>query len=316
MKKKKLLTSMLGLLVLAQGSVIASTLVYSLRIRRALSVRGLDEQRDVSKVSVFMVPIYSQANSKITDDEKNVTYCEYRKVAENIIDVTYTNYRHWWAQLTTGLGEEWVKTKGQLNRNAKKFGWDDFVWSAGYNMLGNQELQFAFYGIGGIPASWTPSPLEDQDTFVGTKLVSLGAGSELSYSFINTPNHSMIFIFQNRLIYAFTRPWYPILNRCEKWQPGTAIDLLFGFMYLHSNTVAEAGYNPTFYNNEAYIQSFAKTNFEPYVRHGIYVRGSHSFKDVLAKGSSLVLGAGVSVSVSQHNERLGAATWLTLGGIF
>lgn len=294
----------------------ASTLVYSMRIRRAFNIRGLNGNETVSTTALTLVPIYTQRDRTIVTNFENRSFDESRKITGGVLNTRYTSAQRWWVEITTALAQEWFQNKGALQNSASKFELDDIVLAAGYNVLVNQDLQFVYYGIAGLPTSWTPTLDEIQDTFVGTNFFSLGAGSELSYSLINSDKRSLIFIFQNRLLHFFTRSWQPILKKGEKVQPGNAIDLLFSFMYRQKGNVFEVGYNPTFFNNEAVILANQKIYDDPFVRHGWYVRYSHSFRNVFGEQKPLIVGTGFSLSRAQKNSSNTYSVWGTFGGVF
>lgn len=295
---------------------VATSLVYSMRIRRAFSVHRLNKQSAHSTTALSSLPIYSQRNRHIIDEERGFNFCENRKIAGDVINVRYNSHKNWWFELTTAFADEWFTSKGAPRNSASRFGLDDIVLSAGYNIYEGDNLQFTYYAIGGVPTSWRPSHDEQFDTLVGTKFFSLGAGSELSYSFYNDKNKSFIVLFQNRLIHYFTRSWQPILPAGGKIQPGNTIDLLFSLMYRFSMNLAEIGYNPTFFNNAAVITGEQKIDGAPFVRNAVYVRYTHLFRDFFGSHKPLFLGAGFSYSQSRKFDARIYSAWGVVGIVF
>lgn len=298
------------------GDSFATSLVYSMRIRRAFSMRTLNAGEQHSTTAISSVPIFSQRKRHIVDAERATNICEDRKIAGDVLNIRYNARKNWWFEATTAFADEWFTAKGSVPNAASRFGFDDIVLAMGYNVLVNDNLQFVYYAIGGLPTSWRPSLDEQFDTLVGTKFFSLGAGSELSYSFINKQDKSVIFLFQNRVIHFFTRSWEPILPRGGKIQPGNVIDLLFSLMYRWTTNLAEIGYNPTFFNNAAVITGTQKIDGVPFVRHGGYVRYTHLFRNFFGEHKPLFLGAGCSMSHSRRFDSQIYALWGVVGVVF
>lgn len=299
-----------------QSHLWATSLVYSMRIRRAFNLRGLSANGARSTTAISAVPIYVQRNRTIAKPEQQINFDEERKIAGSVFNVRYSAPQHWWVEFTTALADEWFRTRGTTNNAASKFKLDDIVIGVGHNIFATDDLQFVWYGIGGVPTSWTLSRDEIQDTFVGTKFFSLGAGSEFSYSLVRNPKSSLILLFQNRLIHFFNRSWQPILQPCGKIQPGNAIDLLFSIMYRFTMNLVEFGYNPTFFNNQGLILPNEKINNEPFVRNAVYARYSHLFKDAFGGRRPLFVGTGFSYSRARFTQASIYSVWGTLGIVF
>ena len=296
--------------------ITATSLVYSMRLRRSLTAPVLFGNQPRTITSFSSVPIYSQRSRHIVDSARAIDICESRKIVGDVLNMRHTSKKLWWIEVTTALADEWFSSQGTSRTSASRFGLDDIVVEAGRVIRMGKNWQFVYYGLAGFPTSWRPSLNETQDPLVGTKLFSLGAGIELSYSAIINPQHAVVFVFQNRFIHFFNRTWQPILPCGGKIQPGNVTDLLFSVMYRFSANVVEAGYNPTFFTNQAVITNNQKISTESFVRNGAYVRYAHLMRDFWAEDKHGFVGAGFSLArASRFNSRIHSA-WLAIGGLF
>ena len=294
----------------------ASTLVYNMRIRRIFSVaRSLLQQRKPLWV-VSAVPIVQARDRHIVEKDKDIDICDTSLTGGSLFDIRYVPSEYWWAELTTGLEKETLCLRGTQNVHASRSGLDDIVLSGGYNMFPNDESQITLYGLAGFPTKKAVTQAELYNTLVGTRFYSLGVGTELSYSFINSQLCTLTGIFQARFLHFFPRNWFPILPRDGKIQPGNATDLLFTAQYRYDGTTFEAGYNPTFFTDQAVRLKAGTVKGPRFIRNNVYVTLSHGWKDFPGLHMPLALGTGLSIGRSKRFDMKQISWWVNFTTLF
>lgn len=298
----------------------ANTLVYNMRIRRIFSLgdhssnSSLNQKKSKSLISV--VPITYKRKRHIVDMQRNIDVFEKRKTNGAILNFRFIQDRKWWLEVTTGIEKEKACYIGSNNFKAHRTGLDDIVFSGGYVFKPHKDTQFVLYGLFGIPTKKNVTILEIHEPLVGTRFKSLGIGSELSYSFINKIEESLIFIFQNRFVHFFNRDWFPILPKGSKIQPGNITDLLFTIQYRRLKNSFEMGYNPTFFTNQGVIVQNQKTLTETFIRQSVYFSYLHLFKKFPIIKQPGALGTGLSISRSKRFETKIFIWWVNFSLLF
>lgn len=275
------------------------TLVYSLKIRRQFSLASEGKQKE-SKYVTTALPIIDKFEWHVVDENFATDVCEKRLIGGSVFNFRYVSAKSWWLEATTGFEKETVKSKGTAIFDKSRTGFDDIVLSVGYNMFPAKNMQFVLYGIGGVPTRKEVTIFDAEDTLVGTRFYSVGAGAEFSYSIINTLPESLIVIFQGRFLHFFDRKWFPILPPDAKIQPGNVSDLLVVLQYRKNKNIFEVGYNPTFYANEAYLLDTGKINIPDYTRQSIYTSFSHLYEEFPIINKPGLIGAGFNIGWSKR----------------
>lgn len=300
----------------SQASAI--TLVYNMKIRRQFNAAASAVlHRD--KKSIFIataVPIIYKRDRHIVDKSLAIDIQEKRLSGGSILNFRYVAPKAWWAEVTTGIEHESVKVRGTSCFKDSRTGLDDIVLSAGYNMFPTENSQFVLYGLAGIPTRRKVTALEVQDTLVGTRFYSIGAGAEFSYSFINSLKESLIAILQARFIHFFSRNWAPVLPIDAQIQPGNVTDLLFTLQYRKKKDIFELGYNPTFFTDQAVILKTGKIEGPNFVRNSMYLSYARVIPEVPVLKTPMLLGAGINIGNSKRFETKILTFWLNISVIF
>lgn len=291
------------------------TLVYNMKIRRVFNVSSVLKDKKI-KWAATVVPIVYKRDRHIVSKDLGVDIKDKRLTLGSLLNLRYSFSKAWWIEASTGLENEHVKSTGTLNFDQSRFGADDIIISGGYNLFPDRNAQIVFYGLAGLPTRLSVTPQEVEDTFVGTRFFSIGAGSEFSYGFINTLEKGFVGIFQNRFLHFFKRSWQPILPSGGKIQPGNVIDLLFALRYRKTLNSFEVGYNPTFFNDEAVILPFRKIPTPNFVRHGYYASFTHGQKMVPVLKTPGIFGIGFSISRSHFFNTRIVAAWVNFALLF
>lgn len=297
------------------------TLVYSMKIRRAFAqARQLlgKEKRAIWVLSVLPIAYYRsrhfcQATPRVNIREKRLALGAVFNLRVIPSDLS-------WFEITTAVERERSHAKGRSNSpilpviSAAYTGFDDIVISGGLNLYPTEKVQLVFYGIAGFPTHTKIRKRDSLGTFVGTRFFSAGAGSEFSYSFIDSLKRSLVGIFQNRYIHFFSRSWDPILPCGSTIQPGDTVDLLFAIKFRHMREMFETGYNPTFFLNQSIkTPAQGKVRSNDFVRNGGYVTYAHLFDH---GKHPVLLGAGFSFNKAQVLESTIFSGWLNFTVIF
>lgn len=301
--------------VIIWNTINSISLVYNIKIRRTfslLSELSKGKKRKYRYIATA-VPIVYKRNRHIVTEELNV--CEYRRSSGSIFNFRCTAPTYWWIEASTGLERECACLKGSLNRNFSRTGLDDIIISGGKNFFPRKHTQFVLYGLAGFPVERDVSLVEAQDTLVGTRFFSIGAGSELSYAFFESLRQSLIGVFQVRFLHFFDRSWFPILPYNATIQPGNVTDLLWTLQYRFKTNILEAGYNTTFFTNQAVLLETERRDTEAFLRKSFYV----TYNKVIPKIFSdkhLVVGAGINNGSSDRYNTNIITSWFTCSIIF
>jgi hypothetical protein len=317
MARFKIIFLMLGI---CQTS-LPITLVYNMKIRRAFAQARQLLGKDKRAIWVLSVlPIAYSRSRYFCQDAPLVNIREKRLVLGAIFNVRCIPSDLSWFELTTALENERSQAKGVSDSpvlpliSASYTGLDDLVISGGFNLYPTKKVQLVFYGIAGFPTHTKISVKDSLGTFVGTRFFSVGAGSEFSYSFINSLMRSLVGIFQNRYIHYFSRNWSPVLPCCSTIQPGDLVDLLFAVKFREKRDLFETGYNPTFFFNQSVKTPVTgKVRSEDFVRNGGYVTYAHLFDHLK---HPVILGAGFSFNKAKVLDSRIFAGWLNFTIIF
>ena len=303
------------LLVLCFNNVVYPvTLVYNLRVRRIFNIPPVIE-RIKSRLPVSVVPIYFSRNRHIVDTRTGLDTCEKRRAGGALINLRYVYSKHWSLEATTGIETDHGTFAGSDTFKASRTGFDDVVISGEYRHFIGKKVQLVGYGLAGFPTRREIDRCDRHGPLVGTRIYSLGVGSEASYSFMSELRRSCAVIMQTRFLHGFNRSWFPILPKGSKIQPGNSSDLLLTLQYREKRTIIEGGYSATFFTNQALILPTQKIESDAFVRHGGFVRAGH----VVIKGlfdKPTVFGAGVSVSSSKKFDTTTFTEWVYLTVVF
>jgi hypothetical protein len=312
MKINKLL---ILIFLLSFAQINGTSLVYSLRIRRLFTLGISLLNSGKSKAIGSVLPIVFQRDRHIVEDDAGVNIYEKALIGGAILNFRYVE-KKWWLEAATGIEKEWLKSSGTLNFKTSRTGMDDVLISGGYNDTINDKSQFVLYGMAGFPTRTKVTALESYNTLVGTRFFGLGGGAEVSYSFINSIDESLVAIAQIRFIHFFARKWFPILPKDAKIQPGNTIDLLFTLQYRKTKNIFELGYNPTFFTNQAVVLKTQTIEANNVVRHGGYVTYARLFEKLPGFPLPGVIECGLSFSKLKRFNTRAAAVFFNFTALF
>lgn len=287
---------LLALCVMHVMPLESVSLVYNIKIRRTFDTSNIP---GIGKYHWFVtaLPIIYKQKAHIINGQTGLDIFEKRDAAGSLFNFRYIPSRSWWGEITTGIEKEKAHAHGTLNRTISRKGFDDVVISGGYNYFLNKATQFVFYGIAGFPTKRSVSLQDAQGALVGTRFYSLGFGTELSYAFFNEPKQTFVGIFQNRLIHFFSRNWSPILaGNDNKIEPGNLTDVVCAGRYRFRKTIWEAGYNATFWTQQAIVVNGQKTTTPNATRQSGYMRYSYLVKKFPVLSRPVLWGWGVNLS--------------------
>ena len=295
----------------------AISLVYNLKIRRAFNypVAQLLKKDKKTLWVTTAVPIAYKRDRHIVNPMFGVDVVDKRLIAGSLFNVRCVIPPNWWAEISTGLENEHAKVSGTSTIDASRTGFDDIVFSAGRNFFIKKSSQFVLYALTGVPTRLKVTPVEAQDTLVGTRFFSFGVGSEFSYSFINSLPKSLVFIFQNRFLHFFNRKW-PILTVGSKIQPGNVTDLLLAIDYRRGRNSFEVGYNPTIFSNQAVIFPTQTVSSNAFVRQSGFGSYFRLFEKLPLLNRPGLIGTGLLVSRAHRFETKIVALWLNFTTVF
>lgn len=294
----------------------AITLVYSMRIRRVFNVGDAFPISKKSRVIATALPIYYQRNATIVTSTGGIDTHDHRKVFGSVVNARYVSQASWWVEATTAVAKERLHAQGIPTACQSRTGFDDLIFSAGYNIFPTQCIQIVPYVIGGLPLHMAVTPIEILGTLVGTRFFSAGAGLELSYGFFDTLERSLDLILQTRFLHIFNRSFMPILPCGATIQPGNVTDFLITLQYREMKDIFEAGYNPTFFTNQAVHLVGETITTNNFVRHSVYATYAHVFLKSFICEKPLILGAGFNIGRSKMFDAKIFAGWINISLIF
>jgi hypothetical protein len=303
----------------ARETVYSVSLVYNMKIRRAISAHVF-EHIFPGKTNFWLLtalPIVYTRSRHIVAPLTSQDLYEKTLLAGSVFNVRFLAPHYWWLEFTTGLENQTDHTCGTQTFKDSRTGFDDIVLTAGKNFFFHDEKgQISFYAIGGVPTKFQVTPQETYDTLVGTRFFGLGAGGELSYSFIKSLKQALIGILQARCVHFFDRAWSPILPCGAQIQPGNLTDLFLIMQYRHKVNIFEVGYNPTFFTNQAALLPTEKIKSPNIVRNSFYANFIHVFKKSLLLKKPGGIGTGINISRSETFDTKIFAWWINLSLLF
>jgi len=315
---KKIIVTLAIFLCINQ-SITAVSLVYNMKIRRAVS-SSFFEHIFPGKKNFWLLtglPVVYTRSRHITVPLTQQNVFEKTFLAGAIFNARFLAQHYWWLEFTTGLENQKDTVRGTQDFKASRTGLDDIVIAGGKNFLFHDEKgQIALYGIMGFPLKWDVTVQESFDALVGTRFFGLGAGTELSYSFIKTLKKAFNAILQIRYVHFFDRAWVPILPCGSKIQPGNLTDLFMILQYRHKFNVFEIGYNPSFFTNQAVILPKEKVHSQNLVRNSFYANFTHVFKKSLLLKKPGGIGTGFNISRAETFDTKIFAWWVNLSLLF
>ncbi|OGB84749.1 hypothetical protein A3F66_01150 [candidate division TM6 bacterium RIFCSPHIGHO2_12_FULL_32_22] len=307
------------------------SLVYNLKIRRVFffggSIAG-DFFRKIDKGhnSVWLlsaVPMVYKRNrhvvTDILDKDLNlvpVDVCEKNVLGGSIFSLSYLYKKSFWFQLTTAYEADKVTSCGTFNFTKKKKGMDDFITSVGYNIFPTKDLQIVPYIINGIPINRKLDSDERFDNFIGTRYYGLGAGTEFIYSFVNRDETNLNGVLVARSVHFFPRRWTPVLPCSVTVQPGNVTDFLIAGQYRKKNSIVEAGYDATFFTNQATLLTTGSIDEPRSIRQSFYANFAHLITKVPVIPSPVMFSVGFFVaSLKQYDTKI-SSFWTSFTILF
>lgn len=301
------------------GSIQAVSLVYNMKIRRAFSTHVF-EQIFPGKESFWLLtalPVVYNRSRHIVAPLTHQDVYEKTFLAGPIFNIRFLAPHDWWLELTTGLENQTDHTCGTQTFKNSRTGFDDIVLTAGKNFFFYDDKgQVSLYAIGGFPTKYQVTAQETYETLVGTRFFGLGAGGEISYTFIRSLKQALAAIVQARCVHFFDRTWYPILPCGAKIQPGNLTDLFMILQYRHKVNIFEVGYNPTFFTNQAALLPTEKITSPNFARNSFYANFIHVFKKSLLLKKPGGIGTGFNISRSKMFDTKIFAWWVNISLLF
>ncbi len=296
-------------------TIDGTTLVYNMKIRRAFalgSVVSIKEKRRFAWL-LTVLPIFYQRTRNIVVEQLPHTIHEKARSGGSIFNARVLTPHHWWAEVTTGFEKQTTKYGGPRCMRASRTGFDDIVVSVGKNFfIAHDNGQIVAYGITGFPTHRTVSAADQFDPQVGTRFFGLGGGGEISYSFIKKPQQALVGIVQTRFVHFFNRVWSPLLSCDTHIQPGNITDLVLSLQYRRYKNVIEAGYNPTFFTNQAVLLPAQVVKTDTFVRNSFYANYLHLFPQLPLLKLPGGLGAGINIGRAHRFDTKIFACWLNM----
>lgn len=286
---------MVSLLVFIQTNAI--TFVYNLQLRRIFEQMTSQEHKYHWLASA--IPIIYARSRTIDDPNFNLFVKEKRLSVGPLLNARYIPSRYWWFEFTTAFEKEHGSIEGTINFSRSKFGMDDIVLTGARVFYPIKNMQYVVYGLAGFPVNRKIDSFDAQETFIGTRFFGMGAGSELSYNFINNPKTSFMGLFQNRIVHFFSRNWFPILPEGSKIHPGDFIDLLFALRYRRGLNSIEMGFDQTFFINQGFTLPTRTIKTKEFARQIGYCNISHIVPKFPLLATPVVLGAGIIVGYTK-----------------
>lgn len=312
MKKK---ACIIGALV--TSTLQATSLVYNLKIRRTFT--GIQAFLKQDKKTVWVasgVPITYYRTAHIQNETLKTDIRTKRFGGGAILNLRCIPSKYWWAEATTAVHKEHLRSCGSRHLCASRGGFDDVVLATGRNWFYKDDLQLGLYGLAGFPTTWKASSFDAQEGLVGTRFYALGGGGELSYSFISTEQKTFAGILQIRAIHFFNREWETILGPGGEIQPGNIIDTLFALRYRYKRTVLETGYNATIFANQAVSTPQRRIESKTGLRNGVYVSGMHLLEHASFGGKPVAIGGGFQFNRVGRLDANSYLAWANITVIF
>lgn len=318
-------------LLLHTYNLFSTTLVYSMKIRRAFNINALAPSEhslteSAQQHATHMLPkticLLTALPLFYIRDRHIVIPSLGQDIKEKLVALgAIFNFRaitpnYWWMELTTGLENQSVKATGTNMVNMAQTAFDDIIISAGKNFFFEKKGQIAPYIIAGFPLQYKVTPSEAQTTLVGSRFFGLGGGIEFSHAFVEKQDHSFVGILQTRFVHFFNRNWYPIFPRDARIQPGNITDIFVIFQYNKHMGSIEVGYNPTIFTDQAALFQSGIVRAPVTVRNSFYTNYTHIFRETFVLKAPGALGIGFNVSRSDLFKTKIYTGWINLSIMF
>lgn len=297
-------------------SLQGTTLVYNMKIRRAFNTSSLIGTPPKTEFLATALPLFYIRDRRILVPELLQDSQEKLVALGAIFNFRLVTPCYWWAELTTGIENQKVTSKGTNPFHISGTAFDDIILSAGKNFFVSDEIQVAVYGLAGFPVNYKVSVEETQTTLVGSKFFGLGVGMELSYAFMQNLQRSLVGIIQERFVHFFDRKWYPIFPQNAKIQPGNITDIFVILQYREKMNIFEIGYNPTFFNNQAAIFQSGTVRNPNFVRNSFYSNYMYLFRTSPVFKVPGAIGIGLNVGKSHLFDTKIISGWFNISLLF
>jgi hypothetical protein len=294
--------------------------VYNLKLRRALSLGGTFAKTQQQRIRTLLsaVPLVYIRTRHIVDENQKADVSGKDVLVGSLFNLRVTMPSHWWVELTTGLENQTAHYTGTTSLQASRTALDDIVVTAGKNLFfgKDQNAQIVLYGLAGFPTQWTLKTEELFDPLVGIRFYAVGAGTELSYSFLKTQKRTLTAFLQLRAVHFFSRSWEPILPGGGMLQPGNMSDIYAIAQYHLQRHVVELGYNITFFTNQAVKVAGVTTTQENFRRQTVSGNYLYLFPQLPVVKMPGSLGFGFNVGRATIADTKLAAGWLSASVLF
>lgn len=305
------------------GEMYATQLVYSTKIRRVFALGASEDtvhnNGEEPHWIASAVPVVYTRERHIVQPELGVNVNEETIIGGALLNLRFRPDKHWWGEVTTGVEKEHMVMSGTSNFDICRKGFDDFVFSFGYNMFPDpcEKIQLVAYGLLGVPSRRKVTAQEFTNTLVGTRFWGLGFGGEASYNFVNETARSSFALAQIRFIHFFDRKWFPILPCDYTLKPGNTTDILLTIHHREKRNILEVGYNPTIFTNQGVITNTGENqNTDWAVRNSMYVSVAHICKNEDNPKEPIILGTGISFAWNQLFDTKIFSWWLSVTKVF
>lgn len=311
---KKLLIKIL--LLLLSVNIDAVTLVYNLKIRRAVDANAFINKDDGVSWLVTALPIVYARKRHIVDTSIDQNICEKSLNAGAIFNIRGITPDHWWIELTTGLENQTVKNSGTINNHMSRTGLDDIVLTAGKNFIVSDRTQLVGYGLAGFPTRTKISLCEALSPLVGSRFFGLGVGGEASYAFMKSLKRAFIGVLEARFVHFFNRKWFPVFPCDSQIEPGNLTDVFLLLRYREKMDVFEMGYNATFFTQQATLLHGIRVDAPNFLRNSLYLNYLHVFKKSLFLKRPGAIGTGLNIGRAKFLDTKIISGWVNFTLLF
>lgn len=290
------------------------TFIYYLVHRHQSNLTKSDptNKKSINKVSV--IPELAIINRHIIDKPNNIDVHEKSFLAGTIFDFHHIGEKPWWLGIRTAFVKETSQVHGTSEFTISRAAFDDVFIQAGYNQILSDDWQLCIHGAMGLPTLLKLKKNELFNTLVGTRLFSLGLGTDLSYALINEKNRQLILNLHTRLLHFFTRDYTPILQCGGKFQAGNATDVFPSLVYTHNDHYLEFDYDLTIFTNVAVLAQ--KTTYIPVIyNHSPYIQYYYTIH-LPRTTTTMTVGGGIEYSYAKVFNRKEFQMWWLLGATF
>ena len=316
----KLYRYFLGAVIAAFNPIDATQLVYNMKVQRAFApgFEGQDlgeeqSSRKRSRWALSVAPAVHTRERDIADQEIGLNVHEDTVIGGALLNLRYRPTRHLWWNVLTGVLKEHMTLNGTSNIDASRTGFDDVIFSGGYHMLPQEDLELVVYGLIGVPTRHHVCPFEFTNALVGTRFWSIGGGAEVAYLLMHEEDRSSYAIAQLRFIHFFDRSYFPVLPCNTRVQPGNVTDLLLTFQHHEGPNTFEGGYNLTAFTDRALIVDRQDVIRDRTVlRNSFYLGVSHISRNDCDPSKSITLGTGLSTAWENRFNMQSFSWWFVV----